>query len=375
MKYIRRVLASIRKADSKYDLLNDGDKVVIGVSGGKDSLCLLKALSVYRLFSKKDFTIFPVCLDLGFDGFDATDIEAFASSIGAPLLVKDSREVYPILKEHSKDDRLPCSICSRMKKAAINEAANELGANKVAFAHHQDDAIETLLMNAIHGGRIATFEPKMTLERANITFIRPLIECAESDLTGMAKEEGLPVMGKICPNDGATEREFAKETLHSLYASRDEARLSFGQMLSNYGSFSLFFHCIERRVDRNTTYKPLLYPDQVIEYDLIKDKHSLKPLGKGIDTYLLLYKGKVFGAVGIKPISTHEREISLFEFAPAHEKEAIACLQAIIKQEARKVNPLYVDFKARNKKAATQAGFAKAKSLKGGYSLSLIAKA
>ena len=144
MKYIRKVLACLRKADERYALIDDNDRIVLGISGGKDSLCLLKAMSIYGKFSSKNFKIYPVCLDLGFPDFNSTELKKYCSSLGLKLRVINCKEIYPILVEHKKEDgHLPCSICGRMRKAAINLEAKKLKANKVAFAHHRDDAIET----------------------------------------------------------------------------------------------------------------------------------------------------------------------------------------------------------------------------------------
>ena len=193
MKTMRSILGLIRKADQKFDFFNENDRVLIGISGGKDSMVLLKALSQYQHFNCVNFEIVPVILDLGFDGFDSEPIKKYVKSLGLELIVVDSREVYKILKVQQKDSpHLPCSICSRMKKAAINKAAKELGCNKVAFAHHGDDAIETLFMNEIFGGRIASFQPKMHLDRADIEFIRPLILCHEDMIIHAQKEEKIP---------------------------------------------------------------------------------------------------------------------------------------------------------------------------------------
>ena len=125
MRAIRKVLASIRNADSRFALINSGDKIVVGVSGGKDSLVLVYALHLYRKFAKSNFEIKPVILDLGFPGFDPNPLKDYLSSLGLDLYVADAKNVYPILKAHQKEGaHLPCSICSRMKKAAINKVAN-----------------------------------------------------------------------------------------------------------------------------------------------------------------------------------------------------------------------------------------------------------
>ena len=219
MKAIRTVLACIRKADQMYNLINHGDKILIGLSGGKDSVALTYALSLYQKFSHTDFVIQPVILDLGFPNFDPTPMRDFCNSLGLKLMVVDNTEVYKILQIQQKDkEHLPCSICSRMKKAAINKVANELGFNKVAFAHHADDAIETLIMNAIYGSRIATFSPKMHLERANITFIRPLINVRENDIIKLVKEENLPVLASGCPANMHTRREDMKNLFADSFA-------------------------------------------------------------------------------------------------------------------------------------------------------------
>ena len=217
MKAIRTVLACIRKADQEYNLINHGDKILIGLSGGKDSVVLTYALSLYQKFSHTDFKIQPVMLDLGFPNFNPYEMNKFCESLGLKLMVVDNTEVYRILQIQQKDhEHLPCSICSRMKKASMNKVAKEIGFNKVSFAHHADDAIETYMMNTLFGGRIASFAPKMHLERADITFIRPLINVRESDIIKLVKEENLPVLASGCPANMHTRREDMKNLLRSL---------------------------------------------------------------------------------------------------------------------------------------------------------------
>ena len=235
MKAIRTILACIRNADKTYNLIQHGDKIVIGLSGGKDSVALTYCLSLYQKFSHTDFTIQPVMLDLGFPGFDPHPMIEFCEKLGLKLLVSDNRDVYKILEIQQKDARhLPCSICSRMKKAAINKVAKEIGFNKVAFAHHADDAVETLFMNEIYGGRVATFSPKMHLERADIEFIRPLLIVREKDIVSLIKEEELPVCSSHCPADKETTREDIKNLLNNLYKEIPASKDNFLTMLSNY---------------------------------------------------------------------------------------------------------------------------------------------
>ena len=241
MKAIRKILACIRTADQRYNLINHGDKIVVGLSGGKDSVALLYSLSLYKKFSHTDFTLQPVMLDLGFDGFSSYEMNKFCDSLGLKLIVHDSTEVYKILKIQQKDSpHLPCSICSRMKKAAINKVANEIGFNKVAFGHHFSDAIETLFMNEIYGGRIATFSPKMCLERVQITFIRPLVLAEEKEISRLIKEEKLPTSSSHCPADKNTTREDIKELVQTIYHKFPKAKENFLTMLDNYEHIDLW---------------------------------------------------------------------------------------------------------------------------------------
>lgn len=264
MKAIRQVLALLRKADQTYNLINHGDKIVIGLSGGKDSVVLTYVLSLYQKFSHTDFIIQPVTLDLGFDGFNPDGLKEYCQSLGLNLLIEDSKEVYPILKKQQELqnlNHLPCSICSRMKKASINKVANELKFNKVAFAHHADDAVETLLMNAIYGSRIATFAPKMHLEKANIDFIRPLLLVHENLIQQLVKEENLPVFESHCPADKTTTREDIKKTLHDIYRQYPSSKDNFVSLLSNYETMDIWTDEIYLKINQDgLNFKPVITP-------------------------------------------------------------------------------------------------------------------
>ena len=270
MKSIRTILACIRKADQKYNLINHGDKIVLGLSGGKDSVALLYALSLYQKFSHTDFELQPVTLDLGFPNFDPKPMEEFCEKIGYKLIVTDSKEVYPILLANQKGhSHLPCSICSKMKKAAINKVAKELGFNKVAFAHHADDAIETLFMNEMYGGRIATFSPKMHLERADITFIRPFILVRENEISRLVKEENLPVTGSACPADKETTREDIKIMLNDIYKKFPSSKENFLSMLDNYEKKDIWDKELSYQINQSGL---ILVPVTTIkQYQIIQD--------------------------------------------------------------------------------------------------------
>lgn len=360
MKYIRRVLAYIRKADETYGLFDDGDKIVVGISGGKDSMALFYALTLYGRFKNKNFTLYPIMLDLGFPSVDLEPLKEYFRTLGYELRVNDSREVYPILLAHQKEGKhIPCSICSRMKKAAINGLANELGANKVAFAHHRDDALETLYMNMVHGGRVATFEPKMAMVRSGLTFIRPLIETPESDLRGLCAQEGIPVLASGCPANGFTEREFAKQELARLYELRPESQNNLPSCLSNYKSFSLYFNNLEFALEgvNGFALKPLIYASDLIAYEEIaKNSVKLTPVKAGLETFLILKNHKIVGRVSLTRADVHTVEIGAFETS-LNEKEEAEVLKAYLHYEAKKANPIYFLYLSRRKKPAIATGF------------------
>ena len=313
MKAIRTLLACIRKADQTYNLINHGDKIIVGLSGGKDSLALCYCLNLYRKFSHTDFELQPVTLDLGFPGFNPEPLEKFCESIGLKLIVHDSKEVYQILsiqQEKQGLKHLPCSICSRMKKAAINKVANDLGYNKVAFAHHADDAIETLIMNEIYGGRIATFSPKMHLENANIDFIRPFLLVHEKDIKQFIKEENIFVMGSSCPADKNTTREDVKVLLNDLYHQFPKAKESFLSMISNYEQEDVWGNEIYLQINQEgLCLKPVVKPiDQwhvinirqiVFREEQGVDYHEDEVLEEELEakTYLIYLKDKVIGTI------------------------------------------------------------------------------
>ena len=338
MPYIRNVLSSLRKADLDFSLINDGDRIAVGISGGKDSMCLLKALSIYTKYSRKNFTVHPIFLDLGFD-FDRELIkkmEKFAEDCGTHLTVVDSKFVFDILKMHKKDNgQLPCSICSRMKKAAINAEAEKLKCNKVAFAHHNEDALETLFMNMGHGGRIATFDPKMSLERAGVTFIRPLIYCYERYLVNMVKEENIPVVSTNCPNDKHTERENMKNFLRDCYHNYPESVGTFRNFLTNYEAFNLYFNEIEYVDEKNpsVSIRPMINAE-----DMRGSKIASKKRKEGEKDWIFYRNHKKNGEASYMHLSAHKVLLFNVDGKPEEIKDNIKFLMERI---ALHVNPVH----------------------------------
>lgn len=354
MHYIRHVLSALRKADSDYSLIDEGDKILVGLSGGKDSLSLLRALSVYGHFAGKHFSVQPVFLDLGFGNADVSGLKAYCASLGYTLYVSDSTFVYDVLKTHQKKGKhIPCSICSRMKKAAMNHVAHELGYNKVAFAHHNEDALETLFMNMVHGARVATFEPKMHLERSGITFIRPLIYCHESDLKNLAEEEHLPVLASECPANGHTEREVAKQALSALYSRYPECRDNLRSMLFNYPSFQLYFNDLELENSHDHSYalKPIFFAEDLRGTSLANEKKK-----EGEVAYLILHHHQRSGEICYRHLNDHRVEIyHLF----GERRALLNAIEELVERISANVNPVTFVLTGKDAAFKSEAGFAK----------------
>ncbi len=295
MKQIRKILAALQKADESFNLIEDGDKIVVGISGGKDSLTLIKALSLYQGYCKAHYELYPVTLDLGFPDFDPKPIKEFVSSLGMELIIEDATDICKILELNKKNNgNLPCSICSRMRKASINKVAKRLGANKVAFAHHADDAIETKLMNELFGGREATFAPKMLLERSNIVFIRPFILLREKEIIKYCKEEGIEPVPSGCPNDKHTEREEMKTLLNDIYRKYPRSYQNLLTCLSNESKLDLFYDKFEVKIDGEYVVKPVVSKNDLLDFlDYVSKKHYNITPKKEEREYFIYKKGNV----------------------------------------------------------------------------------
>jgi len=211
MKELDKILSKTRQAVQKYDMIMDGDTVAVGVSGGKDSLTLLYALSKLRLFYPAKFKVLGITVDLGFDGVDYTGVKDLCDELDIEYHVI-STEIADIIFKYKKDDS-PCSLCAMMRRGALNNAALEYGANKIALAHHLDDVAETVLMKLLFEGNFGCFQPVTEYEDKKISIIRPFIYVREGSIKYFCNSAGLPVVFNPCPADGHTQRENAKKFL------------------------------------------------------------------------------------------------------------------------------------------------------------------
>ena len=211
---LKRLYSLTRKACDDYNLIDEGDRIAIGISGGKDSLTLLYALSGLRRFYPKPFEIEAISVNLGFDDLDLSPVKDLCDKLDVDLRVIDTN-IYRIVFEERKEGN-PCSLCAKMRKGALNKAIKEHGCNKVAYAHHKDDVVETLMMSLIFEGRFMTFRPLTYLDRSEISVIRPMIYVNESDVIGFRNKFDLPVVKSKCPADGYTKRQYVKELLAGL---------------------------------------------------------------------------------------------------------------------------------------------------------------
>ena len=255
---LHTILGDIRKADQDYHLIDDGDRIAVGVSGGKDSMVLLTALHMYSKFADRNFEVVGIHIKLGFPNMDFSEVVAFCRQQGITFYQYDS-QVYEILKRNpDKEGNIKCSLCSKFKKATVIDAAKKLNCTKVAFGHHSDDAVETLLMNAIHGGKLATFLPKMYMSRTDTTFIRPLVYSYESDILSALERNQIPFVKSTCPNDGYTERQAMKDMLQEFYRSYPMAQKNFIRMLYNEDQVELWHREGDHRAEKAKSMSVLL---------------------------------------------------------------------------------------------------------------------
>lgn len=210
---MQRLMGLVRRCVEDYNMIEDGDKIAVGVSGGKDSLVLLKLLAALRGYHNKAFALEAVTIDMGL-GMDYSGIEALCEELEVPYTVVKT-EIGPIIFDYRKEKN-PCSMCAKMRRGALNQALLDRGCNKLALGHHYDDAVETFLMSLIYEGRISCFQPVTHLDRTGITQIRPMLYIHEKTVDAFAQRMALPVLQNRCPVDKHTKREEVKDLIYNL---------------------------------------------------------------------------------------------------------------------------------------------------------------
>lgn len=210
---LQQLMSQTRRAIDDYGMIHTGDKIAIGISGGKDSLTLLYALHGLRFYPEK-FDLEAITVDLGNPDFDLSHIRHLCETMQIPYTVVKT-EIAQIVFEERKEKN-PCSLCAKMRKGALNDAVKKLGCNKIAYAHHKDDIVETMMMSLIYEGHFYSFPPITHLDRTNLTVIRPLMYVSEADVKGFCRKYQLPVVKSPCPADGYTKRQYVKDLLRKL---------------------------------------------------------------------------------------------------------------------------------------------------------------
>jgi len=233
---MQKILGKMRKICEKYALIEENDKIAVGISGGKDSLLLLTALKKYQNFSPEKFDLIAISIDLSNGKMDYREIEEYCKSIDVPFYLEKTN-VFEIVFDLRKEKN-PCSLCANLRRGHLNSKAKELGCNKVALGHHSDDLIETFLMSLFFEGRMYAFEPKSYLSRMDLYAIRPLLYVNEEEITRLSK--GLPVIHNICPADHHTQREEAKEILKTLEKQYFKSKEKLLNAISNPERYSLW---------------------------------------------------------------------------------------------------------------------------------------
>lgn len=210
---MQRLVGLVRRCAEDYDMIKPGDRIGVGVSGGKDSLALLVLLAELKKYNHKPFELEAVTVDLGF-GMDFSGIEKLCRDLDVPFNLVQT-QIAPVIFEY-RQEKNPCSMCAKMRRGAINQTLLERGLNKLALGHHYDDAVETFMMSLLYEGRISCFQPVTDLDRTGIIQIRPMLYLHEQTIDNFANKMQLPVIQNRCPVDKRTKREEIKKLVYEL---------------------------------------------------------------------------------------------------------------------------------------------------------------
>lgn len=218
----QRLYSYTRQAIEKYGMIRSGDHIAVGISGGKDSLTLLCALAGLRKFYPENFTLTAITVHLGLPGMDFTPVQELCDRLDVPYEIVETQIgeiVFDVRKE-----KHPCALCAKLRKGALNDRALTLGCNKIAYAHHRDDFVDTLFLSLFQEGRIATLSPHYVLERTGLTLIRPLMLVPEAQIKGFCRKYELPVVENTCPADGNSAREKVRQSIRQLQKDYPDLR-------------------------------------------------------------------------------------------------------------------------------------------------------
>ena len=226
---MQKMMGLMRRCIDDYHMIEDGDRVAVGVSGGKDSLTLLYTLAALRHYYPKRFALEALSIDMGLGGMDFSPVARLCKELDVSYTIRRT-EIGPIIFDIRKEKN-PCSMCAKMRRGALNDLMNERGLNKIALGHHYDDAVETFLMSLLYEGRISCFEPVTYLSRTGVTQIRPMLYVGEKSVAHFAERMALPVVHNVCPADKHTKRQEVKELIAALQVQYPDLKTKiFGSM-------------------------------------------------------------------------------------------------------------------------------------------------
>ena len=226
---MNRFAGLVRRCIEDYSMIENGDKIAVGVSGGKDSLSLLAALSSIRGYYPEKFELYAVTVDLGFKNMDYSPIEEYCRSISVPYIIKRTDIKSVVFDE--RQEKNPCSLCAKMRRGSLCDLLNENGIKKIALGHHFDDAVETFMMSLLFEGRISCFQPVTYLDRSGITQLRPMLYVGEGTVRKIAEKYSLPVVENTCPMDSESKRHEIKQLIADLSKSYPDLKSKvFGAM-------------------------------------------------------------------------------------------------------------------------------------------------
>lgn len=233
---MQKILSFLRRAVDEYKLIEDGDKIAVGLSGGKDSLVLLKALATYSRFSPQKFSLIAITIDMFGGKSDVSELKSFCEELNVEYHIVNS-DIYAIVFEERKESN-PCSLCAKLRRGMLNTKALELGCNKLALGHSADDMIQTFMLSLFYEGRLSTFLPKLYMDRTGMTVIRPLILSDEKDIISASKN--MPIKKSACPVDKHTKREYIKSLIKEIQKDIPFAKDRMFTALTHPDRYNLF---------------------------------------------------------------------------------------------------------------------------------------